>query len=117
MRTPAGKECRFFYGNYFRGRQREECRLLQDQSPPLPWKPALCATCPVPDILLANACPHLMLRPQIIRPFPFTRQQVRVDALCTKSGRAGFDPYIGCGDCHSLPHEFWNTRLHDEDAP
>ncbi len=116
MRTPAGKECRFFYGNYFRGREREECRLLQESSPPLTWKPALCTGCPVPEILLANACPNLVLRPELARPFPFTRQQVRVVAYCTQTQRSGFDPHIGCGECHALPPAFRNARVPDEDA-
>lgn len=106
MRTPAGKECRYFYGDYFRGRQVEECRLLGDHTPPLTWKPALCITCPVPDILRANACEHLVLSPELVRPFPFLRQQVKVDSFCTKTERGGFDPYIGCGECHPLPPVF-----------
>jgi hypothetical protein len=28
MRTPAGTECKYFYGDYYRGRSQEECRLL-----------------------------------------------------------------------------------------
>ena len=32
MRTPAGKECKYFYGNYFRGRKTEECRLLRESA-------------------------------------------------------------------------------------
>ena len=28
MRTPAGTECKFFYANYFRGRNQQECRLI-----------------------------------------------------------------------------------------
>ena len=34
MRTPAGKECQYFYGDYYRGRNQEECRLLSDATPP-----------------------------------------------------------------------------------
>ncbi|MDI6696186.1 MAG: hypothetical protein QME21_14160 [Anaerolineales bacterium] len=106
MRTPAGKECMYFYGDYYRGREREECRLLADASPPLAWRRDLCTTCPVPDILLSNACPHLHLIPRLERPFPFIKQQVRVVASCDLSNRAGFDPHIGCGQCHPLPPEF-----------
>jgi hypothetical protein len=113
MRTPAGKECRFFYGDYYRGRDHEECRLLGTQSPPLPWKRELCADCPVPEILLANACTNLVLIPQLARSFPFTRQQVRVKAFCSKTQRAGFDPHVGCGECHALPPEFLNAKLGD----
>ena len=106
MRTPAGKECRFFYGDYHRGREFEECRLLDAVSPPIPWKRVYCETCPVPGIQMANACLDMILRPRLGRPFPFLKQQVQVSTYCNKSGRAGFDPHIGCGECHSLPIEF-----------
>lgn len=106
MRTPAGKECPYFYGDYYRGRNVEECRLLNDASPPLPWRRDLCASCPVPAIALANACPKMTLRPRLERPFPFIKQQVRVSAYCFGSDRQGFDPHIGCGQCHELPPEF-----------
>ncbi len=57
MKTPAGSECKYFYGDYYRGRDHEECRLLGAQ-----WKPALCRTCPVPAIEMANACEFMRLR-------------------------------------------------------
>jgi hypothetical protein len=114
MRTPAGQECRFFYGDYYRGRNREECRLLEPAG--LPWRPALCATCPVPGILRANACEHILLEPALKRPFPFTRQQVQVKPRCAKTNRAGFDPHIGCGECHPLPPVF-TGGFGDTDAP
>lgn len=106
MRTPAGKECQFFYGDYYRGREHEECRLLQSASPPLPWKPEMCATCPVPEILMANACRHMILVPRLERSLPFLKRQVKVKAYCSKTGREGFDPHIGCGECHPLPPVF-----------
>lgn len=106
MRTPAGKECRYFFGDYFRGRNNEECRLLSSTVPPLPWKPEFCASCSVPGILLANACQHLELVPRLARPFPFFKQKVQVYARCSKSGEAGFDPHVGCSKCHQLPSIF-----------
>ena len=112
MRTPAGKECRFFYGDYFRGRNHEECRLLLSASPPLPWKPALCSTCPVPEILLANACEYMELIPHLTRPVPFLNQVVTVQAYCAKTHRRGFDPHIGCGECHPLPPIF-DDKTHE----
>jgi hypothetical protein len=111
MRTPAGKECRFFYGDYYRGRDHEECRLLESQAPPLPWKPSLCSSCPVPEILLANACTNLSLIPQLSRSFPFTKQQVKVQTFCSKTGRSGFDAHVGCGECHALPPEFLDAKV------
>lgn len=106
MRTPAGKECQYFYGDYYRGRQREECRLLATASPSLPWRRDLCNTCPVPDILRANACEHMTLMPRLERSFPFIKQQVKVQAYCDRSQRSGFDPHVGCGQCHPLPPAF-----------
>lgn len=108
MRTPAGKDCPFFYGDYFRGRQREECRLLGAAA--LPWKPALCETCPVPQITAANACEHMILTPRLARPFPFIRQVVQVRAVCRKSKEEGFDPHVGCGMCHRLPSIFISEK-------
>ena len=104
MKTPAGKECQYFYGDYYRGRNIEECRLLESAS--LRWSPDLCETCPVPDITLANACSHMILEPALERPFPFLRRQVRVRPYCNKTRRDGFDPSIGCGECHPLPPIF-----------
>ena len=111
MRTPAGKECRYFFGDYYRGRKREECRLLEASSPPLPWRPAMCSTCPVPEIILANACEHLTLEPHLYRPFPFLKQQVEVTTYCQKTNRSGFDPHVGCGECHELPSIFTEGDL------
>ncbi len=104
MRTPAGKECSYFYGDYYRGRNVEECRLLQAFN--LPWQPQTCQTCPVPGIQMANACPHMRLLPRLERPFPFIRRQVAVQAVCDLTKRKGFDPHVGCGSCHELPPEF-----------
>jgi hypothetical protein len=80
--------------------------LLNSAAPPLPWKPALCQTCPVPEILMANACKYMILEPRLERSFPLLKQQVHVTAECTKTLRSGFDPHIGCGECHNLPPVF-----------
>ena len=104
MRTPAGNECAYFYGDYYRGRKNEECRLLSASS--LIWKPDLCNDCPVPGILMANACSHLVLEPRLERPFPYIRRRVVVQAFCDKTMRRDFDPHIGCGECHPLPPAF-----------
>jgi hypothetical protein len=61
MKTPYGKECKFYYSDYFRGRESEECRLIENNPDSDKWFPALCQNCPVPDILLANQCQHLRL--------------------------------------------------------
>jgi hypothetical protein len=106
MQTPAGKECRYFYGDYFRGRSIEECRLLQTTSPEIEWKSEYCNSCPVPEILLANACTHMVLEPSLTRSIPFGKKRVKVKSYCTKTLREDFDPHIGCGECHILPDVF-----------
>ncbi len=105
MRTPAGKECKYFYGDYFRGRHVEECRLLQASGER--WTPDLCNTCPVPAITLANACESLQLRTTVSRPLLAAFQRrVQITAFCDKTKRAVAEPQIGCGECHTLPFTF-----------
>ena len=105
MRTPAGKECKYFYGNYYRGRSDEECRLLKASGQQ--WTPDLCKTCPVPAIALANACEFLQLHATVARPLAAGFQRrVQVTAFCDKTHRAVAEPQIGCGECHALPFEF-----------
>ena len=106
MRTPAGRECRYFYGDYYRGRNTEECRLLAGNNPPLAWEPALCQTCPLPDILQANGCENLVFVPKVTRPFLIGKRQVQVTAICKKVNRPVPEPEIGCGECHQLPPIF-----------
>jgi len=107
MRTPAGNECDYFYGDYYRGRSHEECRLLNSALPSIAWKPELCFTCPVPEILLANSCKSMILEPRVERTFPFLKRQVKVNTYCKKNNRSNFDPFIGCGECHPLPPEIF----------
>lgn len=116
MRTPAGKECIYFYGDYYRGRDFEECRLLVASNPPQKWKRDLCFNCPVPDLLLANACPHLVLEGRVERAFPFAKKRVSVTASCSKTQRAVAEPEIGCGECHPLPSIFAGVTGESDDS-
>ena len=100
MRTPAGKECRFYYEDHFRGREKEECRLLQRNPNAGRWKPSHCNTCPVPDILRQNACPNLALEGRIHKSLLGLREQVTVYAVCTSSLKEVDNPAVGCGECH-----------------
>jgi protein-arginine kinase activator protein McsA len=104
MRTPAGKDCSYFYGDYYRGRNREECRLLKDSS--IDWAPRLCEKCPVPEIQLANSCEHLVFSPTIVKPFLIGNPQVQVDVSCTKTNRHVAEPRVGCGECHPTLNNF-----------
>jgi hypothetical protein len=105
MKTPAGFECRYFFGDYFRGRNYEECRLLKSSGQQ--WSPDLCRSCPVPGIIRANACEFLQLRPQVGRPLNAAFQKrVQITAFCEKTSRSVKEPHIGCGECHPLPPSF-----------
>ena len=106
METPAGKECRYFFGDYYRGRNHEECRLLLGASPPEKWTSDLCFSCPVPEIQLANACPNMILEGRVERPFPYIQKKVVVSAYCKKTLKNVLEPKIGCGECHPLPPIF-----------
>lgn len=105
MRTPAGKECKYFYGDYYRGRNLEECRLLKAAGQR--WTADLCKTCPVPAVMLANACEYLQLRGSVARPLTAAFQRrVQITAFCEKTRRDVAEPQIGCGECHALPFNF-----------
>ena len=105
MKTPAGYECPHFYGDYFRGKNVEECRLLKAQGQT--WSRDLCKTCPVPEIARANSCQYLKLNVNVVRPF-FTlfQRRVQVNSFCDKTKRNVAEPQIGCGECHALPFTF-----------
>lgn len=100
MITPAGQECRYYYADYFRGRERQECRLLDQNPRSESWQPKLCTNCPVPGILRANACRHLVLEGRVEKVFWGMSRKVSVDAVCAKHLESGFDPHVGCGHCH-----------------
>lgn len=102
MRTPSGIECPFFYGDYYRGKNTEECRLIGNRPSPHNWTPDLCATCPVPAIKRANACENMQLTPKIVRKFPFLKRSVKITAFCSKSESVVAIPQIGCGQCHPI---------------
>ncbi|MEE4194033.1 MAG: hypothetical protein V2J07_02430 [Anaerolineae bacterium] len=102
MKTPAGKECKYFYGNYFRGAHQEECRLIGGRK----WTPDLCAKCAVPDILRANACEHMTLTATVQKGFLGIGRKVKVSAYCSKAHDFVDDPFLGCGQCHQLPEAF-----------
>ena len=76
--------CRYFYGDYFRGKNHEECRLL-DASPEnrREWRRKLCDTCPVPALLLSSNCRELGLEAKVSRKFLRDRVEVTF-AVCTK---------------------------------
>jgi hypothetical protein len=100
MITPAGVECRYYYQDYYRGRERQECRLIAQNPQSEPWQPKLCFSCPVPRILQANACPHLVLEGHVEKGFLGLSRKVAVSAVCSKYLVQVTEPRIGCGHCH-----------------
>ncbi|WKZ37990.1 MAG: hypothetical protein QY332_08610 [Anaerolineales bacterium] len=105
MKTPAGRECPHFFGDYYRGRNREECSLLKLYNQQ--WTRDLCKTCPVPDILRANSCQHMKLKVEVARPITaIFQRRVQADAFCDKTQRGVPEPQVGCGECHALPFTF-----------
>ncbi|MBN1659654.1 MAG: hypothetical protein JXA93_14705 [Anaerolineae bacterium] len=100
MITPAGKECRYYYQDYFRGRERQECRLIAQNPRSEPWRPEVCKACPVPGILRANACPNMVMEARVDKTMLGLRRRVVVEAVCTRYIESGFDPHVGCGHCH-----------------
>jgi hypothetical protein len=110
MRTPYGTECKYFYGNYYRGQSHEECRLVVDTPEAAKWDSSLCRTCLCPSILRANACPTMQLHAEIKPRFLAFGKEMKISAYCTKSSQVVKEPQIGCGECHPLPSVFFNTR-------
>ena len=83
----------------------EECGLLKASNQD--WSADLCRTCPVPEILQANACEFLQLRASVGRPLTAGLQRrVQVAAYCQKSRANVHEPQVGCGECHPLPPMF-----------
>ncbi len=74
---PQRVNCRFFYGDYHRGNERETCRLLE-ASPrnERPWRRKLCNSCPVPALLLTSNCRTLLLEAEVRRRFLSERVEV-----------------------------------------
>lgn len=105
MKVPTtGKECPYFYGDYHRGRNHEECRLLENSNPL--WELKYCETCPVPDIVMANGCPNMILSGEIKAGFLGVGRKVKITAYCTKSLQEVEDPYVGCDQCHPILNLF-----------
>lgn len=101
MRTPAGQECRHYYADFARGRSVQECRLAKANPASQPWTPPICAQCPVPAILAANASPELELTLTIRSRFLGLGRRVDVHAECRKHRITLTDPAVGCPQCNA----------------
>ena len=90
--------CRYFYGDYHRGMNKEECRLLEENPDnQRPWHRSLCDTCPVPEIIIMSNSRDLGLQAEVKRRFFRERVQVTF-AICRKHMRELDDPQK-CPDC------------------
>jgi hypothetical protein len=103
MRTPAGKDCSFYYADFHRGRQTQECRLVDRTPRGGRWAPDLCRRCRVPAIHQANACPTMILEARVQPGVLGLGRGIGVSAVCTKSRGPVAKPEVGCGLCHPLP--------------
>jgi hypothetical protein len=102
MITPAGKECPYYYEDYYRGRAQQECRLIAANPASKPWRPRDCSHCPVPDILRANASDDLVLKARVnTGVLGLIGVHVEVEAHCRKHEIPIEDPYVGCRLCNA----------------
>ena len=83
MKHPKPVNCRYYYTDYHRGRDHEECRLIKRNPNSRPWRRSLCDTCPVPDILLHSNCPQIALEATVVKKLGFL-ERVEVYAVCTR---------------------------------
>jgi hypothetical protein len=101
MRTPAGKECRHYHEDFHRGRNVQECRLIKNNPDSIAWKPVDCDTCPIPEILNANADPNMDLIVTVASRLLGLGRKITVTARCHKHQIPIKDPYVGCTQCNN----------------
>ncbi len=102
MKTPFGFECKYFYGDYFRGKNSEECRLLNFAAGQGGWSTKLCKNCPSPAIQRANGCQFMVQQGRISGGFLGLSPHMEVTAFCQKNQVPVKEPSIGCGSCHDF---------------
>ena len=117
MRTPAGKECPQYHEDFHRGRNVQECRLVNQNPNSLHWKPSDCKLCHVPEILNANASPNLELSLTIKPKFLGLGREIEIKASCSKHRIPIDDPYVGCPKCNAERpglNLFWEALNEDD---
>ena len=94
--------CRYFYGDYFRGQEKENCRLLE-ASPgnTRQWKRSHCSSCPVPALVVASNCRDLLLEAKVERKFLSEKVEVTF-AICARHMIELSDPHY-CPMCAEDP--------------
>jgi hypothetical protein len=95
---PKPVNCRYFYGDYFRGKEVEECRLLAANAKnQRPWRRSLCDSCPVPEVVISSNCRHLLLEAEVGRAWLRDRVQITF-AACQKHMQELADAHF-CPEC------------------
>lgn len=100
MRTPSGIECPYFYGDYYRGKSNEECRLIGSNPKAGLWSSDLCKSCRVPSITRSNSCENMTLYASVKKGIGKFGRRVVVTAYCSKSKSEVKVPEVGCDLCH-----------------
>jgi len=119
MRTPSGKLCKYYYADFHRGRNVQECRSVKQNPDSLRWQASDCNKCSVPEILNANASPDLDLKVTISNRLLGIVRHVEVVASCTKHQRVVGNPYVGCELCNQHRKDVMNlfdTALKDAES-
>lgn len=63
------------------------------------WRPPDCSNCPVPEILLANSNPNLVLEGTVRSGMLGFNRRVEVTAFCSKHLIDVDKPHVGCPKC------------------
>jgi len=90
--------CRYFYGDYHRGNNKEECRLLA-ASPgnERPWRRGHCNSCPVPELTRETNCRDLLLEAEVQKRF-LSERVVVTFSVCAKH-LIDLDDPLHCPEC------------------
>ena len=98
MKTPFGAQCSYYYEDMHRGREHQECRLLDTNQSN--WTVRLCKSCPVPRWQQCNSCEHLNYR-ALVTPglLGFWRRMI-IKVWYQDSHSEVIEPEVGCGSCH-----------------
>jgi len=101
MRTPAGTGCTYYYEDFHRGREIQECRARISGSS-RPWTVSDCESCSVPTILASNGDQALQLTLTFRTGLLGRRKPPHVEAWCSRHAVQVPDPSHGCPECDKV---------------